>query len=143
MNVAEVKIWGKLAGAVAWDETTGYATFEYDPEFRQLGWDLAPLKMPVTDSGSLYAFPELRKERNAEFDTFKGLPGLLADALPDRYGNRLINVWLAQQGRPQGGMNPVEMLCFIGTRGMGAMEFEPPVLKEYIRPFSIGNRQPR
>lgn len=137
MNVAEVKIWGKLAGAVAWDETTGYAAFEYDPEFRQLGWDLAPLKMPVTGSGSLYAFPELRKERNAEFDTFKGLPGLLADALPDRYGNRLINVWLAQQGRPQGGMNPVEMLCFIGTRGMGAMEFEPPVLKEYIRPFSI------
>jgi serine/threonine-protein kinase HipA len=137
MNVAEVKVWGKLAGAVAWDETTGYATFEYDPDFRQLGWDLAPLKMPVTDSGRIYAFPELRKQRNAESDTFKGLPGLLADALPDRYGNRLINVWLAQQGRPPESMNPVEMLCFIGTRGMGAMEFEPPVLKEYIRPFSI------
>lgn len=137
MDVAEVKIWGKLAGAVAWDETTGYATFEFDPDFRQHGWDLAPLKMPVADSGRLYAFPELRKDRNAEFDTFKGLPGLLADALPDRYGNRLINVWLAQQGRPPESMNPVEMLCFIGTRGMGAMEFEPPVLKEYIRPFSI------
>ena len=137
MNVAEVKIWGTLAGAIAWDETTGYGTFEYDPGFRQLGWDLAPLKMPVTDSGRIYAFAELKKERNAEFDTFKGLPGLLADALPDRYGNQLINVWLAQQGRPPGSMNPVEMLCFIGTRGMGAMEFEPPVLKEYIRPFSI------
>lgn len=137
MDVAEVKIWGKLAGAVAWDETTGYATFEYDPDFRHHGWDLAPLKMPVADSGHLYAFPELRKDRNAEFDTFKGLPGLIADALPDRYGNRLINVWLAQQGRPPESMNPVEMLCFIGTRGMGAMEFEPPVLKEYIRPFSI------
>ena len=137
MNVAEVKIWGTLAGAIAWDETTGYGTFEYDPGFRQLGWDLAPLKMPVTDSGRLYAFAELKKERNAEFDTFKGLPGLLADALPDRYGNQLINVWLAQQGRPPESMNPVEMLCFIGTRGMGAMEFEPPVLKEYIRPFSI------
>jgi serine/threonine-protein kinase HipA len=137
MNVAEVKIWGKLAGAVAWDETTGYATFEYDPDFKQLGWDLAPLKMSVADTGRVYAFPELRNDRNAEFDTFKGLPGLLADALPDRYGNRLINVWLAQQGRKQGSMNPVEMLCFIGTRGMGAMEFEPPVLKEYVRPFSI------
>ena len=137
MNVAEVKIWGKLAGAVAWDETTGYATFEYDPEFRQLGWDLSPLKMPVAGSESLYAFPELRKERDSEFDTFRGLPGLLADALPDRYGNQLINLWLAQQGRPQESMNPVEMLCFIGTRGMGAMEFEPPVLKEYIRPFSV------
>ena len=117
MNVAEVKVWGKLAGAVAWDETTGYATFEYDPDFRQLGWDLAPLKMPVTDSGRIYAFPELRKQRNAESDTFKGLPGLLADALPDRYGNRLINVWLAQQGRPPDSMNPVEMLCFVGRRG--------------------------
>jgi serine/threonine-protein kinase HipA len=137
MNVAEVKIWGKLAGAVAWDETTGYATFEYDPDFKQYGWDLAPLKMSAADTGRVYAFPELRNDRNAEFDTFKGLPGLLADALPDRYGNRLINVWLAQQGRKQGSMNPVEMLCFIGTRGMGAMEFEPPVLKEYVRPFSI------
>ncbi|MFZ2288019.1 MAG: type II toxin-antitoxin system HipA family toxin [Bacteroidales bacterium] len=137
MNVAEVKIWRKLAGAVAWDEKTGYATFEYDPEFRQLGWDLSPLKMPVAGSGSIYAFPELRKDRKTEFDTFKGLPGLLADALPDRYGNQLINLWLAQQGRPPESMNPVEMLCFIGTRGMGAMEFEPPVLKEYIRPFSI------
>ncbi len=137
MNVAEVKIWGKLAGAVAWDETTGYATFEYDPAFRQLGWELAPLKMPVTGSRSQYAFPELRKDKNSELDTFRGLPGLLADALPDKYGNQLINLWLAQQGRPQESMNPVEMLCFIGTRGMGAMEFEPPVLKEYIRPFSI------
>jgi len=137
MNVAEVKIWGKPAGAVAWDEKTGFATFEYDPDFTRLGWDLAPLKMPVADSGRVFAFPELRKDRNTESDTFRGLPGLLADALPDKYGNSLINVWLAQQGRPPESMNPVEMLCFIGTRGMGAMEFEPPVLKEYIRPFSI------
>jgi serine/threonine-protein kinase HipA len=137
MNVAEVKIWGKLAGAVAWDENAGYATFEFDPEFRQLGWDLAPLKMPVTGASSQFSFPELRKDKNSELDTFRGLPGLLADALPDKYGNQLINLWLAQQGRPQESMNPIEMLCFIGTRGMGAMEFEPAVLKEYKRPFSI------
>lgn len=137
MKVAEVKIWGKLAGAVAWDETTGYATFEYEPKFRQLGWDLAPLKMPVTGAGSQFAFPELRKGKNSELDTFRGLPGLLADALPDKYGNQLINLWLAQQGRSHDSMNPVEMLCFIGTRGMGALEFEPAILKEYKRPFSI------
>jgi len=137
MDVAEVKIWGRLAGAVAWDEETGYATFEYDPQFRQLGWDLAPLKMPVTGARSQFAFPELRKDKNSELDTFRGLPGLLADALPDKYGNQLINLWLAQQGRPQESMNPIEMLCFIGTRGMGALEFEPAVLKEYKRPFSI------
>mgnify|MGYP001427392213 CR=1 FL=1 len=137
MNVAEVKIWGKLAGAVAWDGTAGYATFEYDPDFLRTGWDLAPLKMPLAGGRRIYSFPELRRDRNSGFDTLRGLPGLLADSLPDRYGNQLISAWLAQQGRPPESMNPVEMLCFIGTRGMGAMEFEPPVLKEYIRPFAI------
>ena len=137
MKVAEVKIWGKLAGAVAWDTATGYAAFEYDPKFKQLDWDLAPLKMPVSNNRNQFSFPELRKDKNTEYDTFKGLPGLLADALPDRYGNQLINLWLAQQGRPQDSMNPVEMLCFIGTRGMGALEFEPAVLKETKRTFSI------
>ncbi len=137
MTVAEVKIWGKLAGAVVWDENTGYATFEYDPEFKQMGIELAPLKMPVNTARSLFSFPELRRGKNTEFDAFKGLPGLLADALPDRYGNQLINIWLAQQGRPQDSMNPVEMLCFIGSRGMGALEFEPTVLKESKRTFSV------
>lgn len=137
MEVAEVKIWGSLAGAVVWDQATGYATFEYDPKFRQSGWDLAPLRMPVSDNRNLYSFPELRKERDSESDTFKGLPGLLADSLPDRYGNQLINLWLTQQGRPQESMNPVEMLCFIGTRGMGALEFEPSLSGEAKRTFSV------
>ncbi len=137
MQVAEVKIWGKLIGAVAWDPDSGFATFEYDPKFKTLGWDLAPLKMPVSDNRNLFSFPELRKNKNSEYDTFKGLPGLLADALPDKYGNQLINLWLAQQGRPQDSMNPVEMLCFIGTRGMGALEFEPAVLNESKRTFSV------
>lgn len=137
MQVAEVKIWGKLVGAVAWDAARGFADFEYDPQFKLLGWDLAPLKMPVSDSRNLYSFPELRTEKNREYDTFKGLPGLLADALPDKYGNQLINLWLARQGRPQDSMNPLEMLCFMGTRGMGALEFEPTMLKEHKRTFSI------
>lgn len=137
MTVAEVKIWGEFAGAVAWDEETSYATFEYDPSFLQFGWDLSPLKMPVASASRPFSFPELRKDKNSGYDTFKGLPGLLADALPDKYGNQLINLWLAQQGRPQDSMNPVEMLCFIGTRGMGALEFEPAVLKETKRTFSI------
>lgn len=137
MQVAEVKIWGKLIGAVAWDPDSGFATFEYDSKFKTLGWDLAPLKMPVSDTRNQFSFPELRKDKNSVYDTFKGLPGLLADALPDKYGNQLINLWLAQQGRPQDSMNPVEMLCFIGTRGMGALEFEPAVLKESKRTFSV------
>lgn len=137
MQAAEVKIWNKLVGAVAWDTDRGWATFEYDPGFKQLGLDLAPLKMPISDQRHQFSFPELRKDKNSEYDTFKGLPGLLADALPDKYGNQLINLWLAQQGRPPDSMNPVEMLCFIGTRSMGALEFEPTVLKESKRAFSI------
>jgi serine/threonine-protein kinase HipA len=137
MNVAEVKIWDELVGAVAWDEKTGLASFEYDPKFKKLNWDLSPIKMPINDTKKVIAFPELRKNKNAEFDTFKGLPGLLADVLPDKYGNQLINMWLAQQGRPQDSMNPVELLCFIGSRGMGALEFEPATIKESKKPFSI------
>jgi serine/threonine-protein kinase HipA len=137
MKAAEVKIWDKKVGAVVWDETTGTAGFEYDSKFKSLGWDLAPLKMPIDSAKSEFSFPELRKNKNVEFNTFKGLPGLLADALPDKYGNQLINIWLAQQGRPQDSMNPVEMLCFIGNRGMGALEFEPAVLKDGKRAFSV------
>jgi serine/threonine-protein kinase HipA len=137
MNVAEVKIWGELAGAVAWDEASRVGTFEYNPGFKRPDRDLSPLKMPVGAAKNQYSFPELRKDKDSEYDTFKGLPGLLADVLPDRYGNQLINIWLAQQGRSQDSMNPVEMLCFIGTRGMGALEFEPPVLKESKRSFSV------
>lgn len=137
MNVAEVKIWGELVGAVAWDEKTNLASFEYDPKFKKLNWDLAPLKMPINSSKKIINFPELRKSKNAEFDTFKTLPGLLADVLPDKYGNQLINIWLAQQGRPQDSMNPVEMLCFIGSRGMGALEFEPTSIKESKTAFTI------
>ena len=137
MDVAEVKIWGKLVGAVAWDERTGIASFEYDPNFKKLNWDLAPLKMPIASARKVISFPELRQDKNAEFDTFKGLPGLLADMLPDKYGNQLINMWLAQNGKPQDSMNPVEMLCFIGTRGMGALEFEPATIKENKKTFSV------
>jgi serine/threonine-protein kinase HipA len=84
-----------------------------------------------------FNFPSLRKKKDSTLDTFKGLPGLLADVLPDRYGNELINLWLAQQGRAIDSMNPVEMLCFIGTRGMGALEFEPTTLSESKRTFSV------
>lgn len=137
MNSAFVHIWGELVGAVAWDETTGVASFEYDPRFSSKGWELAPLRMPLSTGSKTFSFPELRRKKDPAFDTFKGLPGMLADALPDRYGHELINLWLAQQGRFKDSMNPVEMLCFLGTRGMGALEFEPATWKENKRSFSI------
>ena len=137
VDVAEVKIWGELVGAVRWDESQQLGYFEYTPSFIQKGWDISPIKMPISQGARIYSFPELRKGRNESEDAFKGLPGLLSDALPDKYGNRLINAWLAQQGRPQHSMNPVEKLCFIGTRGMGALEFEPAHIKSGTYTFSV------
>lgn len=123
VTTAFINIWGKRVGAVAWNPDTELASFEYDPKFSLEKWALAPLKMP--DRSRIYNFPQMR-----ENETFKGLPGLLADALPDRYGKELINAWLARQGRPDDSLNPVELLCFIGKRGMGALEFEPVISKE-------------
>ncbi|MBK7964238.1 MAG: type II toxin-antitoxin system HipA family toxin [Bacteroidetes bacterium] len=137
MNTAFVKIWDEVVGAVIWDEKTGSASFEYDVAFKKLNWDLSPLKMPIDAPKNIFSFPELRKNKNSTTDTFKGLPGLLADVLPDKYGNQLINLWLSQQGRAPESMNPVEMLCFIGSRGMGALEFEPASIKESKHTFSL------
>jgi len=136
VTLARVKIWGQYVGAVAWLEDQQYATFQYEPDFLKKEIDLAPVKMPIREGGRVYSFPELRS-KNSELDTFKGLPGLLADALPDKYGNQLINSYLAQNGRTSGSMNPVEKLCFIGSRGMGALEFEPTELKQYKRSFNV------
>lgn len=129
VDVAEVKIWDEFVGAVRWDSSRKLGIFEYAPSFIQKGWDLSPLKMPVSKGPRIYSFPELRKGRSDSEDTFHGLPGLLADSLPDAYGNRLINIWLAKQGRAENSMNPVEKLCFIGRRGMGALEFQSASIK--------------
>jgi len=137
VTTAFVKIWGQTVGAVAWDESQGLASFEYEPNFISKNIDLAPVKMPIESNQTIFSFPELRASRDSEYDTFKGLPGLLADMLPDKYGNQLINSWLAQNGRPENSMNPIEQLCFIGTRGMGALEFEPAHLQSTKKSFQI------
>jgi serine/threonine-protein kinase HipA len=137
VDVAEVKIWGEFAGAVRWDPGEQLASFQYDNKFLTKGYDLSPLKMPINGGNRIYSFPELRKEKDEQIATFKGLPGLLADSLPDKYGNQLINIWLAQNGRPPDSMNPVEKLCFIGARGMGALEFEPTQMKATKQTFTV------
>lgn len=125
ITTAFINIWNKRVGAIAWDVDTELASFEFESSFLANKWDLSPLKMPITGAeGRVFSFPELRNTT-----TFKGLPGLLADVLPDKYGNSLINAWLSRNGRPTDSMNPVELLCFIGKRGMGALEFEPIVPK--------------
>jgi len=125
ISTAYVNLWNERVGAVAWNSETGLGTFEYEPAFLRRDLDISPLKMPITGArGRTFSFAGLRDSQ-----TFRGLPGLLADVLPDQYGNTLINAWLARSGRPADSMNPVEMLCFIGQRGMGALEFEPAVPK--------------
>ncbi len=117
MTIARVKLWGSAIGAVSWDENVGLAHFEYEPDFIRSGIQPAPFTMPLANQ--IYSFPALAR------DTFYGLPGLLADSLPDDFGNALINVWLANQGRSPESFNPVERLCYTGVRGMGALEYQP------------------
>ena len=129
MTVAEVRLWGRAIGAVSWDDERGVADFEYEPSFTPSGRQIAPLTMPL--SGEIYSFPALPRR------TFAGLPGLLADSLPDRFGNALIDAWLASQGRSPGDFNSVERLCYIGTRGMGALEFAPALGPTHRRASEI------
>ena len=115
--MATVRLWGQDVGAVAWDANRGLADFEYDPGFLKSGLEISPLMMPARPG--ICSFPGLPRP------TFSGLPGMLADVLPDRFGNRLIDVWLAQQGRSAEDFTPVERLCYMSTRAMGALEFRP------------------
>jgi len=114
---AWVKLWGRKIGAVALARGDDIAAFEYHSSFIGSGIEVSPLMMPL--SSQVYSFPELPRK------TFYGLPGLLADSLPDRFGNALIDTWLAMQGRSPDSFNAIERLCFIGQRGMGALEFAP------------------
>lgn len=120
MTTATVKLWGTPIGYVAMDREETFARFEYDPQFVKAGIELAPLTMPL-QAGRIYRFPELAPR------SFYGLPGLLADSLPDRYGHRLIDVWLARTGRSPEAFTAVDRLCYTGSRGMGALEFEPAI----------------
>lgn len=116
---ASIVLWNRVVGAVSWVLEDGFAVFQYDPEFANTRFQLSPLAMPLRPEP--YSFPALPR------NTFKGLPGLLADSLPDKYGDRLINAWLAGQSRAPETFNPVERLCYVGRRGMGALEFKPAI----------------
>ncbi|UYZ61354.1 type II toxin-antitoxin system HipA family toxin [Hymenobacter latericus] len=118
---ATVSIWGQRVGAVLWDARRRVGVFEYEPAFARTGVELAPLTMPLPQrrQKGIFIFPTLNR------DTYQGLPGLLADSLPDRYGRQLIDAWLASKGRDAASFTPVEHLCYLGHRGMGALVYEP------------------
>jgi serine/threonine-protein kinase HipA len=116
-TVAEVRLWGRRIGAVSLEDGADVAAFAFDPHFAASNIQVAPLMMPL--GTQVFSFPELNRI------SFHGLPGMLADSLPDKYGNTLIDAWLATQGRTPESFNPVERLCYTGSRGMGALEFAP------------------
>jgi serine/threonine-protein kinase HipA len=127
MTDARVILWGTVVGAVSWDESRRVGVFQYEPDFLRSGIELSPLMMPLRIDP--YEFAGLSPL------SFRGLPGLVADSLPDKFGNAVIDAWLAMQGRAPGSFSPVERLCYIGSRGMGALEYRP----EILRP--LGDRQ--
>ena len=120
VDTATVRLWGENVGVVAWEG--GFAAFEYTPAFLKKGLESSPLQMNVEkarQTATVFRFPRLNRH------TYLGLPGLLADSLPDKFGNLVINAWLARKGRSIDTFSPIERLCYMGTRGMGALEFFP------------------
>lgn len=118
MDTISVHLWGQLVGALSWNKERMLASFQYAPEFLRSGLAVSPLKVPL--GPRVFEFPEL-----ADTITFKGLPGFIADCLPEKFGNRLLDTYLANHGRRIDDLNPLERLCYVNTRGMGALEFQP------------------
>lgn len=119
VEVVEVRMWGKRVGAVAADPAKGYFAFEYDKKWAKSGIELAPLHMPLAQAARPFIFTGLPQE------TYQRLPAMLADALPDRFGNALINAWMADKGVSAERVTALDRLAYMGKRGMGALEFKP------------------
>jgi serine/threonine-protein kinase HipA len=117
-SIAEVKLWGNTIGAVTLEEGDDFASFQYDASFAKSNIEVSPVKMPLI-AEQVYTFRDLK------YESFYGLPGLLADSLPDKFGNALIDKWLAVKGRTPQSFNAIERLCYTGDRGMGALEYLP------------------
>lgn len=120
MDAIAVNLWGEQVGALSWDKDRMLASFQYTPEFIKAGLEISPLKVPL--GSQVFRFPEL-----ADTNTFKGLPGFIADCLPEKFGNRLLDTYLATHGRQLDDLNSLERLCYVGTRSMGALEYEPDI----------------
>lgn len=119
VQAVTVSIWGMEVGAVALDPDTGYYAFEYEPRFLRSGLELSPLQMPLAQANAPFVFPSL------PINTYQRLPAMLADALPDRFGNALINAWMAERGIAQANVTALDRLAYMGQRSMGALTFKP------------------
>ena len=135
-QTAQVFLWGIQIGAVAWNAQANAATFAYTDDFSKTWLQPSPIHMPASGG---------RKEnftfRNLSRETYSGLPGMLADALPDKFGHALINLWLAKNGRAEDSMNPVEKLLYMGNRSMGALEFRPAIRKATSKAVDVNMQE--
>jgi len=120
MTILEVLLWNTLVGNLFYDNKLSQAFFRYDKDFLNGNLDIAPLLMPISGKTNIYSFPTLPEE------TFKGLPPVFSDSLPDKFGNAILNTWLQKKGKQITDLNPLERLSYIGKRGMGALEYMPP-----------------
>jgi len=121
VEAIEVRIWGQKVGAVALDPNLRFYVFEYEPNFVKTGIELAPLTMPLAKASEPFVFTDLPEQ------TYKRLPAFLADALPDDFGNTLINGWMAAQGVERDAVTALDRLAYMGVRSMGALEFKPAI----------------
>ncbi len=134
VNTAKIKLWDNDVGAVTWVADNDYAIIEYEPSFLKKGLDISPIRMSIEqakNSDGRFFFSSLNKE------TFLGLPGLLSDALPDKFGNIIIDSWLARKGRDAESFSPIERLCYMGKRGVGALEFSPTITDKFDKSISV------
>lgn len=131
--VIEVRIWGQRVGAVAADPRLGCYVFAYEPAWRRTGIELTPLTMPLSDTSTTFAFPNLAEP------SYHRLPGMLADALPDDFGNALIDAWMASKGVDKNSVTTLDRLAYMGKRGMGALEFKPArgAHRESVEPLQM------
>jgi len=120
INIISVVIWGEQVGAVARDDRLGSYVFEYDPNWVKKGIELAPLHLPLSKADSVFVFRDLP-------NSFRSLPGMLSDALPDDFGNALIDAWMQTRGMSKDSITTLDRLAYMGKRGMGALEFIPPL----------------
>lgn len=117
-DIVEVRVWGRTVGAIVLDPATEFYAFEYDPQWVASGQHLAPLQMP--NQSGVFVFTDLSPE------TFHRLPSMIADCLPDRFGNALVNAWMQEQGIREADITPLDRLAYAADRSMGALEFRPP-----------------
>lgn len=132
-NVVKVKLWEANVGYLSWNNRERVAIFEYDPSFLERGWDIAPLTMPINATRSQKQMPWLGNKE----EPYRGLPPMIADSLPDKWGNSLFNSWLRDNKISTRNITPIDHLSFIGSRAMGALEYEPAQKLGDDSPFSV------